>query len=70
MSNVKTKDLQEYVEGHGGELVQLTNGNFNIRKGELSVNIGKPKNNRWDDAQFRRAWGDATGIPAPQPGEL
>ncbi|MFC5047400.1 hypothetical protein ACFSTE_07265 [Aquimarina hainanensis] len=66
MSKVKKSDLQEYVEDQGGSLVKLTNGNYNIRKGDKSINIGKPdSSNKWAEAQLRRAWGDATGIPKP-----
>ena len=66
MSKIKKSELIEHVEAHGGTLVQLTNGNYNIRNGELSVNIGKPdSSNKWNAAQLTRAWGDATGIPKP-----
>lgn len=65
MAVVTTREVQDYVAQHQGQLVQLTNGNFNVRGPNGSANVGKPKNNRWDSAQFRRAWGDATGIPDP-----
>ncbi len=67
MSKVKKKDLEEYVVSQGGTLVQLTNGNYNIRNGQLSVNIGKPdSSNKWESGNLIRAWGDATGIPNPR----
>lgn len=67
MSKVKMQDLEEYVQSHGGTLEKLTNGNYNIRNGLLSRNIGKPmSSNKWETAQLLRAWGDATGIPNPR----
>ncbi|ARV05242.1 hypothetical protein BTO04_00395 [Polaribacter sp. SA4-10] len=66
MSKVKKKDLETYITQYGGTLVQLKNGNYNIRNGEKSVNIGKPdSSNKWASAQLERAWGDATDIPKP-----
>jgi hypothetical protein len=66
MAKVSLGDLREYVESQGGELVRLSNGNYNIRKGMKSANIGRPDGgNRWDTAQLLRAWGDATDIPRP-----
>ena len=66
MGKVTVKEVQRYVQQNGGSLVQLTNGNFNIRKGEKSIHVGKPgTDNKWDVSQLRRAWGDATDIPNP-----
>lgn len=66
MSKVTKKELETYIAPFGGTLVELTNGNYNIRNGIKSVNIGKPDtSNKWDSAQLLRAWGDATGIPNP-----
>jgi hypothetical protein len=71
MPKVNKKALQEYVESHGGQLVKLKNGNYNIRHGQRSVNIGRPDgSNKWNTAQLERAWGDATGIPKPGLNEL
>ena len=71
MAKVKKKNLETYIARFGGTLVLLTNGNYDIRNGMKSVNIGKPDtNNRWEDSQLVRAWGDATDIPKPKPGEL
>lgn len=55
-------DIQEHVEAHGGTIVKLTNGNFNIRHGQKSANIGRPTGTKFDDAQLQRAWTE-TGIP-------
>jgi hypothetical protein len=64
MAKVKIRDVKTWVEQHQGELVQLTNGNYNIRGPNGSANVGKPgTDNKWDSAQLQRAWGDATGIP-------
>lgn len=66
MPKVKKSDLQDYVISKGGSLVELTNGNYNIRKGVKSANIGKPdSSNKWNAAQLTRAWGIATDIPKP-----
>jgi hypothetical protein len=70
MAIVSTKDLRSYIEQHGGTLVELTNGNYDIRGPNGSANIGRPKNNRWDTDNITRGWGDATGIPKPKPGDL
>ena len=64
MAKRTVKEVQQHVQANGGTVERLTNGNYNIRKGTKSVNVGKPgTDNKWDDAQLRRAWGDATGIP-------
>jgi len=66
MAKVTVKEVQTYVQQNGGTVERLTNGNYNIRKGEKSINVGKPGgDNKWDVVQLRRAWGDATGIPNP-----
>lgn len=63
MSKWSVKEVKDHVESHGGTLVTLTNGNFNIRKGSKSANIGKPgTGTKWEDAQLQRAWTE-TGIP-------
>ena len=56
------KELKEHVEEHGGTIGTITNGNYNIRKGTKSANIGKPTGSKFDDAQLQRAWTE-TGIP-------
>ncbi|HEX4772007.1 MAG TPA: hypothetical protein VH351_14315 [Bryobacteraceae bacterium] len=64
MPKYSIKEVQDHVRANGGTLQQLTNGNYNVRKGTKSVNIGKPDtSNKWDAAQLKRAWGDATDIP-------
>ena len=71
MSTVKTRDLLRYISQYGGSLVQTNNGGtYDMRGPNGSVNVGKPKNNRWASQQFTRAWGDATGIPKPRNGEI
>ena len=71
MSKVKKKDLKKYVEKHGGELVRLKDGNYDIRRRDRSRNIGKPDSSgKWARSQLERAWGDATGIKKPDAGEL
>ncbi len=66
MPKMRIRDVQTYVADHGGELVQLTNGNFDVRGPNGSRNVGKPgTDGKWDEAQLQRAWGDATGIPKP-----
>jgi hypothetical protein len=65
MAVVTTREVTQYLGQHAGQLVPLTNGNYDVRGPSGSANVGKPKNNRWDTAQFRRAWGDSTGIPKP-----
>ena len=64
---VKSAKVAAHVKKHGGSLFQLKNGQYNIRKGNKSVNIGKPNgNNQFVTQQLFRAWGDsATGIPNP-----
>ena len=63
MAKWSVKEVKEHVEENGGSLEQLTNGNFNIRKGTKSANIGKPgTGTKWEDAQLQRAW-SLTGIP-------
>ncbi len=67
MPKVRIRDLQDHVTQNGGQLVELTNGNFNIRGPNGSSNVGKPgSDGKWDAAQLQRAWGDATGIPKMQ----
>ena len=64
MPKYKVSEVKKHVEGNGGTLEVLTNGNYNIRKGTKSINVGKPgTDSKWDAAQLTRAWGDATGIP-------
>lgn len=64
MPKYTVKEVKTHVESNGGTLVALTNGNYNIRKGTKSMNVGKPgTDNKWDGAQLKRAWGDATDIP-------
>ena len=62
MAKRTLKEIQTHVEGHGGSIVTITNGNYNIRKNTSSANIGKPTGNKFDDAQLQRAWTE-TGIP-------
>ncbi len=67
MPKIKKSDLEEYVESKGGELVKLSNGNYDIRGPNGSKNIGKPdSSNKWASAQLERALGDATGIAKPR----
>jgi len=67
MRKVKVKEIQKYVEEQGGTLVRLTNGNYNIRSGGRSRNIGKPDSSgKWGCTQLKRAWGDSTGIAKPR----
>jgi hypothetical protein len=64
MPKYTVKEVQTHVTKNGGTLEKLTNGNYNVRKGTKSVNVGKPgTDNKWDEAQLKRAWGDASGIP-------
>lgn len=66
MSKYSVKEVDKHVKAHGGTLEALKgNGNYNIRKGTKSANIGKPDSSgKWESAQLKRAWGDATGIPS------
>ncbi len=69
MPKISKNDLKRHVESHNGRLVQLINGNYNIRCGQLSRNIGKPYpgSNKWDAAQLKRAWGPGgVNIPIPE----
>lgn len=65
--SVKIKDLADYIVEQGGELVQISNGNYNVRCGQKSRNIGRPNNGRFKVYQLRRAWGElAAGIRKPR----
>lgn len=63
----KTKEFLAHCESNGWTLVETKNGGtWNIRRtgGTVSYNIGKPKNNRWEDGKVRSACRKA-GIPMP-----
>ncbi|HZC72255.1 MAG TPA: hypothetical protein VE442_16290 [Jatrophihabitans sp.] len=63
MAKRSVREVQDHVKANGGTLVKLTNGNYDIRKGTKSANIGKPgTGTKWEDAQLQRAW-TLTGIP-------
>ncbi len=64
---INKKDLKDYLKDNGGDLVMLTDGNYNIRKDGRSRNIGRPDSGgRWSAYQLTRAWGQACGIPKPR----